>query len=220
MFTENHVTTISARYIPIAVEIANATCGDDITKRSWGSAVLAATYRGMCNACQLASPKSALLGCPLLLQLWSWERFSIGRLDVTGDHANPKQELFDLEHIDLPTFATIWTCNKRRFAHDQVRSCFPSFNEQFDVLHSEAVVWEPYTQHAIDVRYPGGMSMVCMRDYTYWMTKSKIIFDVCVEEMAQQRVMRQFGARQLVVPLPTKDPLPPIVHMYVQFYNL
>ncbi|XP_024313112.1 uncharacterized protein LOC112269884 [Brachypodium distachyon] len=31
MFTENHVTTISARYIPIAVEIANATCGDDIT---------------------------------------------------------------------------------------------------------------------------------------------------------------------------------------------
>lgn len=78
MITENHVTTISAHYIPIAVEIANATCGDDITQRSWGSAVLAATYRGMCNACQLASPKSALLGCPLLLQLCSWERFSIG----------------------------------------------------------------------------------------------------------------------------------------------
>ncbi|XP_024315623.1 serine/threonine-protein phosphatase 7 long form homolog [Brachypodium distachyon] len=157
----------------------------------------------MCNACQLASPKSALLGCPLLLQLWSWERFSIGRSEVTGDHPNPEQELFDLEHIDLPTFTTIWTRNKRRFADNQVRNYYPSFNEQFDVLHSEAVVREPYTQDAIDDRYPDGMSMVCTRDYDYWMTKSKIIFDVSVEEMAQQRVMRQFGARQLVVPPPT-----------------
>jgi hypothetical protein len=49
MFTENHVTTINAHYIPIVVEIANSTCADDIIERSWGSAVLAATYRGMCN---------------------------------------------------------------------------------------------------------------------------------------------------------------------------
>jgi hypothetical protein len=64
------------------------------------------------------------------------------------------------------------------------------------------------------------MSTVCTRDLAYWMTKSKIIFDVCVEEMAQQRVMRQFGARQLVDPPPTDDPLPPIVHRYVYHYNL
>ena len=44
MFTENHGNTISARYIPIVQEIADATNADDITPRSWGSAVLAATY--------------------------------------------------------------------------------------------------------------------------------------------------------------------------------
>lgn len=48
------------------------------------------------------------------------------------------------------------------------------------------------------------------------MTKSKIIFDVCVEEMAQQRVIRQFGARQLVVPPPTEDPLPQVVHRFTR----
>ena len=112
MFTENHVTTITARYIPIAMEIANATCAEDITQRSWGSAVLAATYRGMCNACQLAAPKSALLGCPMLLQLWSWERFSVGRPDVQGDHTHPQQEMFDDDLIDMPTFGTFWTRHK------------------------------------------------------------------------------------------------------------
>ena len=99
-----------------------------------------------------------------------------------------------------------------------MRNCYPSFNEQFDVLHSEAVIWEPYTPDAIERRYPDGMSIVCTRDYAYWMTKSKIIFDVFVEEMSQQRVMRQFGARQLVFPPPPDDPLPPLVHRYVKYW--
>ncbi|KAI4987613.1 hypothetical protein ZWY2020_020413 [Hordeum vulgare] len=62
MFTENHVTTLSARYIPIALEIATAESAEQITPRSWGSAVLAATYRGMCKGCQLSTAKSAILG--------------------------------------------------------------------------------------------------------------------------------------------------------------
>ena len=109
MFTENHVTTISKLYIPIAREIAEATTEDDITERSWGSAVLAATYRGMCNACQLHGGRSGLLGCPLLLQLWSWERFSIGRPDVLAERAYDLGGQIDPEDIDMPTFGTIWT---------------------------------------------------------------------------------------------------------------
>lgn len=109
---------------------------------------------------------------------------------------------------------------QRRFAHDQVKNCYPSFNEQFDVLHADAVIWEPYTAENRDARYPGGISILCTRDYAYWMTKSKIIFDVSVEEMAQQRVMRQFGLRQLVDPPPTEVPLPLVVHRYVYLCNL
>jgi hypothetical protein len=109
MFTENHVTTCTARYIPIALEIATATGPGQITQRSWGSAVLAATYRAMCNGCRLEGKKAALLGCPLFLQLWSWERFSIARPNIKVDEAWPSNELFDAEDIDIPTFGMIWT---------------------------------------------------------------------------------------------------------------
>jgi hypothetical protein len=44
------------------------------------------------------------------------------------------------------------------------------------------------------------------------MTQSKIIFDVSVEIMSQQRIMRQFGSRQLVDPPPPIAPLPAYVH--------
>jgi hypothetical protein len=53
---------------------------------SWGSAVLAATYRGLCSAVtRLTSREVILLGCPLLLQMWIRERFDIGqpRIDLS-----------------------------------------------------------------------------------------------------------------------------------------
>jgi hypothetical protein len=47
---------------------------------SWGSAVLAATYRGLCSAVSRPTSKEGiLLECPLLLQIWIHERFDIGR---------------------------------------------------------------------------------------------------------------------------------------------
>ena len=113
MFTENHVDTITARYLPFAREIADATEPADIRQRSWGSAVLAATYRAMCNASMLHSAKSAILGCPLFLQLWSWERFSIGRPAIS-DEPFPLWEIFDGDNIDKPTIATVYTRNKVR----------------------------------------------------------------------------------------------------------
>ena len=84
---------------------------------------------------------------------------------------------------------TIYVCVlQRRFARDQVRNCYPAFNEQFDVLSAASVIWEPYSPDAIASKFPGAISIMCTRDEAYWMTKSKIIFDVSVEEMAQQRV--------------------------------
>ena len=78
---------------------------------------------------------------------------------------------------------------QRRFAHDQLKNCYLAFNELFDALSVEAVIWEPYTDQQKEAKYPGGLSDLCTRDRAYWMTKSKIIFDIYVEEMSQQRVM-------------------------------
>jgi hypothetical protein len=44
---------------------------------SWGNAVLAATYMGLCSAVTRPTSREAiLLGCPLLLQMWIHERFA------------------------------------------------------------------------------------------------------------------------------------------------
>ena len=109
MFTENHGDTVNARYITLALPIVQAHCPQEVPQRSWGSAVLAATYRGMCNGCQLVKEKSGLIGCPLLLQLWSWERFPIGRPGINIDEPLDMRELYDPERIDMPTIGTMWT---------------------------------------------------------------------------------------------------------------
>ncbi|XP_062224588.1 serine/threonine-protein phosphatase 7 long form homolog [Phragmites australis] len=49
------------------------------TSYSWGSAVLAATYRGLCDATQRTKRKATITGCLHLLQLWSWEYLPISR---------------------------------------------------------------------------------------------------------------------------------------------
>jgi hypothetical protein len=110
MFIESYGDTISAGFIPIALEIANAVTPDDITPRSWGSTLLAKMYRAMCISCRKSKPRSALLGCPLFLQLWSWERFAIGRPNINVSEPFPADEMEDPNGIDMPTIAILWTC--------------------------------------------------------------------------------------------------------------
>ena len=40
--------------------------------------MLACTERALCDACTRRSSTGTLAGCPLLLMLWSFERFDIG----------------------------------------------------------------------------------------------------------------------------------------------
>jgi hypothetical protein len=78
---------------------------------SWGSAVLATTYRGMCSAVTRPTSREAiLLGCPLLLQMWIHKRFDIGR---------PRTDLLEYESAadgtdpaDLPTMGSLWCLRK------------------------------------------------------------------------------------------------------------
>lgn len=111
MFTQNHVNTVDARYIAMAQQIADAREQSHITQRSYGSAVLAATYRGLCTVCTKNSKKSALIGCPLLLQLWSYERLPIGRPNVCVGHPFQGEDMhtYMTDGGDLPTVGAVWT---------------------------------------------------------------------------------------------------------------
>ena len=63
--------------LPYAREIADGD--EDVPPYSWGEAVLAATYRELCDGCTKTHENAILAGCPLLLQLWSYEGLAVGR---------------------------------------------------------------------------------------------------------------------------------------------
>jgi hypothetical protein len=108
LFTSAHGDSVDARFLSLAREIAEARCSGDVPARSWGSAVLAATVRALCVSCVKTGPRSSLLGCPLLLQLWSFERFPIGRPWV-DPHKPYEAEFYHGSELDGPTFGSMWT---------------------------------------------------------------------------------------------------------------
>jgi hypothetical protein len=93
-----------------------------------------------------------------------------------------------------------------------VRGCYQSITEAFDLNPGDAVIWDPYSPNSIVARYSGGLSDLCTRDQEYWLTKFKIVFDIFMEEMSQQRVMRQFNLLQDVVSSPADEPLLAEIH--------
>jgi hypothetical protein len=70
LFCESAGDSVSRYLIPWAQRIADAPL-EKMPQISWGSSVLAATYRGLCSTVtRPASTEAILLGCPLLLQMW------------------------------------------------------------------------------------------------------------------------------------------------------
>jgi len=62
MFNNTHGNSVDRILLPYAREIADAE--DDLPPYSWGSAVLAATYRGLCDWCSKTDGEAIFSGCP------------------------------------------------------------------------------------------------------------------------------------------------------------
>jgi hypothetical protein len=105
--SDGHV--VHKTLIPYAQRIADAAPGE-VPQWSWGSAVLAATYRGLCQACCKTDPDGILTGCGLLLQLWSYERFAIARPAINLD--SYEEDLYGADPEDAPTMGSLW-CGRR-----------------------------------------------------------------------------------------------------------
>nr|CAE04262.3 OSJNBa0089N06.23 [Oryza sativa Japonica Group] len=194
MFTSTHGHAVDFRLVHYARFIADAQ-PQDVPQWSWGSAVLAATYRALCEACTKTDAGAIIAGCPMLLQLWAAERFAIGRPVVDSAPYGVGRSAQWPE--DGPTMGTYWCRRGRRYAHVQVRRGYPDFVFEFDRLLPSDVIWEPYTEEAVAARAPLGLSSLCTRDQAYWLTILPMVFDIFVEPHCPQHVMRQFGLRQL-----------------------
>ena len=112
LFTTPHGDTIDARWIALAREITDAQNPGQVAPRSWGSAVLGHTFRALSTVCYKAEGRPTLSGCPLLLQLWCYERLPIGRPYVNAGEpygADFYPDRGALEFLGGPTFGSLWT---------------------------------------------------------------------------------------------------------------
>ncbi|WVZ95570.1 hypothetical protein U9M48_041316 [Paspalum notatum var. saurae] len=189
MFKNGHGNTVDKVLMPYAQEIADAD-EDQVPTWSWGSAVLAATYRGLCDACIKDDDRAKFQGCALLLQLWSYERLAVGRPIV--DHGPYELPYYGELEDDRPTMGTLW----RTWANEQARRTYPNFVAELDRLKADDVIWEPYSPLAVATRAPYELSSWCTSNSGLWRTKSCLVYDIYVEAHCPDRVMRQFGYQQ------------------------
>src|SRR5207253_11090615 len=71
MFSNTHGDSVDKVLMVYAREIADAP-EDEVPTRRWGSAVLAATYRGLCDACAKTKQDAIVRGCQLFVQVWAY----------------------------------------------------------------------------------------------------------------------------------------------------
>ena len=88
---------------------------------------------------------------------------------------------------------------QKSWAHVQSWRSYPEFVAEFDRLTPEDVVWEPYSQLAINTRAPFGISSVCSQDQGLWMTTTSLVYDVYIEAHCPDRVRRQFGQSSCIM---------------------
>ena len=118
MFCNAHGNACDKLLIPYAQQIADAEEGE-VPLWSWGSAVLAATYCGLCQACLKNGESSIFTSCPIFLQIWSDEHFTIDRPVI--DVSPYEDEMYGAwEPEDASTMRSMWT--GRRVSADVVLS--------------------------------------------------------------------------------------------------
>jgi hypothetical protein len=87
-------------------------------------------------------------------------------------------------------------CTQTSYTHGQTKRAYKDFVGQFDTFADADVGWTSYSKEAIAAHAPQGLSTLCFHDQQYWMTRSRLLFDMYVEEYVVDRVLRQFGCYQ------------------------
>ncbi|WVZ95804.1 LOW QUALITY PROTEIN: hypothetical protein U9M48_041522 [Paspalum notatum var. saurae] len=214
-FVPKHLSRF-ARYVADAPPEA-------IPQFSRGSAVLAATYRGLCTGCLKSSGAEPIFGgCPLLRSSGLTRgsalvgpRFYTCHTRGTRWTTSTARQ-WALSWCDQRLSALTLKLNASQFAyaHVQTRKSYPDFVGRFDVLRDDEVRWEPYSREVR--RQPRTRGPRHRRAYAtqYRRTRSPPVFDIYVEEHARHRVLRRSGCSRRLSCLASL--LPPHAHRFTR----
>ncbi|XP_074266251.1 serine/threonine-protein phosphatase 7 long form homolog [Silene latifolia] len=186
MFPDKSGNDIQVIYLPLLRDLSN------LDNYSWGSAVLATLYRNLCRA---SNVKSKDIGGPLvLLQLWAWERISIGRPTLTrpvnATHHGPNP-LGSQHQIRIDSLGRRWASVIRK--RPKGVTTLIGYRDAFDSMRHDQFTWQPYTRQILSFLPP-----FCYDDSDDWTVMAPMIcFDI-VEWHFPNRVARQFGWKQII----------------------
>jgi hypothetical protein len=113
--TQGHaVDRFFLKYAEALADVNNKDCN-----YNWGAAVLAYTYEGLTNGCtnthKLKEKDSRTLsGCPLLINIFIYERFKVFRPIIKAPCILPSPN-----NIDGPTMGSKWCRNEVRTLHNK-----------------------------------------------------------------------------------------------------
>ncbi|KAJ1686997.1 hypothetical protein LUZ63_018387 [Rhynchospora breviuscula] len=175
-------STVPLMYLALLADIDPGSA----QQRSWGSAVLSCLYHELCR------DRKGISGPLLLLQLWIWTRFPFGRPNPHGG-SNKQPHLGGDDPQTRPPYGFKWS-RYHRWADNSKCNLVEGYREALDRLHHTEVNWEPYESEL------HLLPNVCTDSEALWQTGCPLINFWIVEYHNPERVMRQFGKRQLVPP--------------------
>ncbi|KAI4296149.1 hypothetical protein L6164_036131 [Bauhinia variegata] len=197
LFTDKSGADVQLMFLPMLRNIA------DVPQFSWGSAALAHLYRELCKACKKGANEIA--GPLVLIQLWAWERLSIGRperlssrvqtLDLPDSEdiagTAPLAEDAEVDEEELPKYPLGCRWRAPIIRRDNPLRALIFYRDQLDQQTDDQMIWQPYTPDLLAL-----LPDICLRDQHVWRTIAPLIcFDV-IEWHRPDRVLRQFGLHQ------------------------
>ncbi|XP_078180478.1 serine/threonine-protein phosphatase 7 long form homolog isoform X1 [Carex rostrata] len=184
MFSDSNSSSVSLMYLQFVEDLSP----QGVNYYNWGGAVLACLYRELSRVSRYKL--ASIHGPLLLLQMWSWTRFAIGRPiphnPEFGDEVMDERLAFGAKW----TIPHDWGGNPRR----GTKQC----RDQFERLKANVVNWRPYRG------YQYLQPSVGIRDKAFFTCRVWCIHLWVVEIHLPERVFRQFGLFQAVPP-----PAPP-----------
>ncbi|KAH7865052.1 hypothetical protein Vadar_001673 [Vaccinium darrowii] len=148
---------------------------------SWGSACLASLYRYLCHSSEAKNQDAG--GMFVLLQVWAWERLPYLAPERLG------------KRLPRDGVALIGRWDDEFHSPDLATHVVGHYRHSLDMQRPDEVVWQPYSEELIESLPP-----FCRAGRAIWRAKVPLINFAIVEMHQPERVMRQFGFRQLVPP--------------------
>lgn len=148
---------------------------------------LAYLYRQLDDACRRSKTDSSIGGPLLLLSVWSWDRFPVGRpilltYNDWDDHGDPFRR---------PTWAYKWDVIKDNWSDTAL--LYKQYTNELDTLIPEQVEWQPYgSGDYFGVPFDYQLNPKCLAERHLWLMRCPLICLWAVELHLPHRVMQQF----------------------------